>query len=250
MERIGQIATAATAAAEQPAQTGLKKPSESLLNTQRRQNFGVSAEQVNAMIAVLNKRWISQGWRAMEIKDSEPMALVWIEALNYSGVPYEHYAELYRMSVQLRATRLAQGLKCDDFSVDTMIACWSTLRHDLRDREIKAGRTLTGYAQSQCLNCYGTGIEIIMSDGYVSARPGCTHENIDPSERDTKGMEIVDQALRQAMPDDTAIDIIKRLRSWLAQDFVRAESDEQGRKAWAAQKILTHAERYCRANEK
>lgn len=110
-----------------------------------------------AMLTVLNKRWLSMGWRAMDKADSEPMALVWIEQLDNEKVPHTAYYELYSRSVGLRARRFEQGLKADDFSVDMMIACWPALRTELRQREIDAGRTLGANAASVCQRCDGSG---------------------------------------------------------------------------------------------
>lgn len=134
------------------------------------------------MLTVLNKRWISQGWRAMDKADSEPMALVFIEALNRENVPYQHYGELFQRSIGLRANRLANGLKCDDFSVDMMLACWPGLRDELKQREIDAGRTLPETAMSQCDRCLGcgSGMERIYDEqgNYLGVKKGCDHRPI------------------------------------------------------------------------
>lgn len=135
-----------------------------------------------AMLTVLNKRWISQGWRAMDKADSEPMALVFIEALNRENVPYQYYGELFQRSIALRSSRLAAGLKCEDFSVDLMLACWPVLREELHQREIDAGRTLPSTAQSQCERCLGSesGMERIYDENgdYLGVKKGCDHRPI------------------------------------------------------------------------
>jgi hypothetical protein len=203
-----------------------------------------------AMLTVLNKRWISQGWRAMDKEDAEPMALVFIEALDRESVPWRYYDELYQRACQLRASRIAQGLKADEFSVDLMVVCWSGLQKELREREIAAGRTLTGYAQSQCMDCYGTGIKIVRDvDGRkIGARPGCTHERIDPSERDMAGFEKCEQALRQPTPEETAVDICKRVSRQLHYELITAIDTLTEQKAWEASRTWAHAEKYCREN--
>jgi hypothetical protein len=128
------------------------------------------------MLTVLNKRWLSQGWRAMDPKDSEPMAVVFIEALNDAEVPYRHYDELYRRAVKMRAQRYSEGLKCDDFSVDMMIACWPSLRREIRQQEIDTGRTLTANAESICRHCLGTGWRPI-DDSQNAAVKKCDHSD-------------------------------------------------------------------------
>lgn len=127
------------------------------------------------MLNVLDKRWLSMGWRAMDPKDSEVMALVWIEILDRERVPYQHYEELYRRCVGLRARRLSQGLKCDDFSVEMMIACWPSLAAEIRERMVKEGRYLEQNAAAGCEKCYGTGMEVVPGKG---ARV-CKHGNGD-----------------------------------------------------------------------
>lgn len=118
------------------------------------------------------------GWRAMDPEDSEPMAVVWIEALNRAGIPRQSYLELYYRCIELRARRLTEGLECDGFSVDMMISCWPSLQKEIREREINAGRTLTSNAASGCPHCLGSGMR------YVDpANPGqgiegrCDHQN-------------------------------------------------------------------------
>ena len=127
------------------------------------------------MIAVLGKRWLSQGWRVMDEADSKPMALTFIELLNQHHIPYEHYEELWRRTVDLRARRLEQGMKCEDFSADLMIACWPSLKLEIRDRLIKEGKYLESNAPSDCDLCFGTGTEVVPGKG---ARP-CKHGNVE-----------------------------------------------------------------------
>jgi len=129
------------------------------------------------MLAVLNRRWLANGWRVMDPADSETMALVWIELLDRDRIPYQHYDELFRRAVDLRARRLENGLKCDDFSAEMMIACWPPLAAELHKRDIRSGRFLTPNAESDCPRCYGTGVErIIDADGKAWAKPGCDHD--------------------------------------------------------------------------
>ena len=119
---------------------------QSLTNTQQRKNLGVSREKIGAMLSVLNKRWLSKSWRAMDPEDSEPMALAFIEVLDKNSIPYEHYHALYLRALDLRIARLNQGLSCEDFSAELMAACWPALRTELNrqkttsiDKQIEMG---------------------------------------------------------------------------------------------------------------
>lgn len=201
------------------------------------------------MVAVLNKRWLSKGWRVMDIADSEPMALAWIEILNRSEIPYEHYFDLYRRSLDLRVRLLNKGQEADDFSADMMAACWPSLQIELRERDISAGRTLTTTAPSQCLRCYGTGMEAIYNEAgeKVGVRPGCLHEFIDESDPHMEGFAQAEAALKYQR-DETALEICMRIRKELAYEFVKEGDTDLGRKVWAASRTWVHAEKYVREN--
>lgn len=127
--------------------------------------MNVSRQKLAAMLTVLHKRWLTNGWRAMDPADAEPMALAWIDALDRAGVDYRRYNDLYHRMVKLRADRLAAGLPCDDFSVEMMIACWRQLRQEERDLDVAAGRYLPPVAASDCERCYGSGIEVVEGRG-------------------------------------------------------------------------------------
>lgn len=128
-------------------------------NIPQRQNLGIGREQITAMLAVLNKRWLSQGWRVMDPKDAEPMALAYIELLNEHKIPYEQYQTLYARAVGLRAARISEGKSCDDFSADLMIACWPALRTELNNaKTIGADKQLYGEAYTpECDWCLDLG---------------------------------------------------------------------------------------------
>ena len=121
----------------------------------------------------------------MDTKDSEPMAITWIESLNRHHVPYEYYMELYYRSIDLRIRRFDQGLNADDFSVDMMLACWNGrhgLREELQRADVESGRVLPSAAQSQCQRCHGldAGMEDIYDDNgrRLGSRKGCDHRPI------------------------------------------------------------------------
>lgn len=125
----------------------------------------VSRQKLAAMLTVLHKRWLSNGWRALDPADAEPMALAWIDALDRARVPHRYYNELYHRAIELRSRRLSNGLGCDDFSVEMMIACWHTLSDELRNADIQTGRYLPATAASDCDRCYGSGVEIVEGRG-------------------------------------------------------------------------------------
>lgn len=131
------------------------------------------------MLNVLNKRWLSMGWRVMDPQDSEAMALVWIESLDRERIPFHHYDELYRRSVRLRSHRLWKGLQCDDFSVEMMIACWPPLVQEIREREKAERRFLPPNAESTCELCFGSGMrkKINEKDPKLSGFVPCDHGN-------------------------------------------------------------------------
>lgn len=176
--------------------------------------------------------------------DSVPMALVWIESLDRAGVPYQQYDELYQRSVALRAQRSAQGLKTDDFSVDLMIACWPSLKTELNERAIAEGRTLSATAPTQCLRCFGTGMERMFDENgnEKGVRPGCLHEHVDTSDPGTAGLQ---DALAAARQGESARDILIRLGALAAADWLTLSGPAADR-VWRGIGILTRAERYVR----
>lgn len=160
MERISN----SLPATNQQITNGSQQLTTSSASIPPRQSLGISQEKINAMLAVLNKRWLTNGWRIMNPEDSETMALAFIECLNMQNIPHEHYQELYRRSVELRARRLEQGLKTEDFSVDLMLAAWPALKAEIRERDIAAGIRST--AASDCDLCYGAGMRNIDGNGF------------------------------------------------------------------------------------
>lgn len=148
---------------EQLTQNGSTSITKSSASTPPRRNLGISREKITAMLNVLNKRWLTQGWRVMDKADAEIMAIAWIEVLDQYKVPHDQYAELYRRCLELRSRRLSNGLKCEDFSAELMVASWigeHGLRAELRQRQIDERRSLPATAESDCERCYGSGIEV------------------------------------------------------------------------------------------
>jgi hypothetical protein len=240
MEKISKIMAAPLPSSE------LQTTQRSSPSTLLRQSLGLSREKLTAMLDVLKARWQTRGWHAMSREDSEPMAIEFIRELDRHEIPWQHYRELYQRSLDLRARRIAQGLAADDFSADMMVACWPSLRQDLHEREVAAGRTLTAQAQTQCLDCFGTGTQIIRDaeGNKIGARPGCKHEaQAREVEETMDGFAMAEAALRQPAREETALDICRRVRRDLAKDYL---ADVEG--AWEAQTTWLHAERYVREN--
>lgn len=110
------------------------------------------------MLNVLNKRWLTMGWRVMDRDDAEVMAIAWIEFMDTQKIPHEHYAELYKRALELRTRRLNAGMKCEDFSAELMAAGWPSLADELRQKRIRSGRFLESNAASDCELCFGSGM--------------------------------------------------------------------------------------------
>jgi hypothetical protein len=220
------------------------------MDTRQRRSLGVSREKVAAMMSVLNFRWLSKGWHVMDKKDCEPMALAFIMTLDEAGVPARHYRELYLRSVKVRATRFELGLKCEDFSADLMVACWPALQEEIRTGQNASGRSLSASAPTQCLRCYGTGMEQIYdTDGRrLGVRPGCAHEHVDESDPHLDGFE---EALARAKAhhhEETALDICKRIRLELTHSYVTGATENDRTAALAALQKWNRVERYVREN--
>lgn len=143
-------------------------------NSPQKPNLNVSREKIAAMSEVLGKRWLSKGWRPMEGDDAKFMALAFIELLDVAKIPFEHYNELYRRSIKLRADRLSKGLECEEFEAELMIACWPELKHELEQSDINSGRLLVDHVAEGCGMCHGTGMWNPDGEGM---RNGCPHSS-------------------------------------------------------------------------
>ena len=156
MERFDKIAQTA----RQQISNGSTAIATSSPSTPPRQNLGISREKITAMLNVLNKRWLTMGWRVMDKADAEVMAIAWIEFLDAQKIPHEHYAELYKRALDTRTRRLNAWLKCEDFSAELMAAGWPSLADELRRKRIEEKRYLPETAVSDCDLCHGSGYEI------------------------------------------------------------------------------------------
>jgi hypothetical protein len=116
----------------------------------------------------------------MDPKDSEPMALVWIEIMDKSEIPWQHYTDLYLKAMAVRMQAQRDGEQMPHFSAELMAGCWPELREEIRQREIENGRTLTGHAETQCPLCFGTGKEYRFENGQPVGVTGKTCDHNGP----------------------------------------------------------------------
>lgn len=196
-------------------------------------------------------RWrLNCGWNPWDDLTQEAAIASFVHSLDRENVPEIYYGELYERVIELRKKALVNGKEIPRFGVELMLACWHQLRVEIREREIERGRTLTGQAQSQCLDCEGTGMQIRRdAQGKALGRkPGCTHESFEEGERTMDGFEVVEEALRRPTPEETALDILKRLSRSVHYELITAIDGATEEKMWAVSRILAHATKYCREN--
>jgi hypothetical protein len=127
---------------------------------------------MQAMTSVLNRRWLSMGWRIQAPEDSDPMAIAFITTLDTMNVPYRHYDELYDRTIAVRAKRIAHGLSSEDFSADLMLSCWPQLAEDIHNREIDRKRLLPPDPEDICQLCFATGMADCNGRGFAPC-PKC-----------------------------------------------------------------------------
>jgi hypothetical protein len=195
------------------------------------------------------------GWTVRTATELDPTIRVWHEALCEYQIPPRHFNELYKRALNVRQAKLQIGAR-DVPNIDAalLISQWTGphgLEADLRKREVESGRLLTTTAPSQCLRCYGTGMETIYdkeTGQKLGVRPGCNHEYIDESDPSTAGLEDAMHAVRYNVQEETAIGICTRVRAELQYLVNTAPTDEQWRTAWNAYATWVRAERYCKNN--
>lgn len=197
---------------------------------------------------VLDRWRLNQGWNPWD-NDTQMAAIKsYVYTLDAEQVPLTAYMELYERSLRSRVTAMQHGKQLPNFGVELMLAEWlgpHGLKKELQQREIDAGRTLTGYAESRCPKCDGTGMERVLDpQGRPTVRKGCQHEHIEPEEATMAGFDAVRAAAGQSVPE-TATQIVKRLRAELARDWAASEHDpEAARAAWVGQRTLRRIEQH------
>jgi ribosomal protein L44E len=104
----------------------------------------------------------------------------WLEILEVSGVPVEHYEACYRAARQSQIERAALGEEVLPLSADDLAVEWIKIRNLNAEIERQSVKMLAEVNPRHCLRCYGTGKEE-MSDG--TSRAGCAHLPVSEEEQ-------------------------------------------------------------------
>lgn len=194
------------------------------------------------MSSVLAKMYLNRGWRPMEPKDAEAMALVWIETLDRHDVPYRHYETLYQRALDLRI-KMRQDGEDDppDLNAELLATQWKGLQNDIRQREVDAGRTLTSHAQTLCPRCFGTNFEYRFENDQPIGVTGkaCQHDDVGETDAIAVPLDAFEAAHAQVRlrvveqakaAEETAAQILRRLGSDLFD--MADESTDQGEREY------------------
>jgi hypothetical protein len=125
-------------------------------------DIGIPVEQQQSMGDVFDRWRLNQGWNPWDDTTQDLAIASWCHTLDREEIPYTAYSELYERVLKRRSSAITAGKDVPKFGVELMIAEWDGeygLRNELRQREVDAGRTLSGNAESQCPRCFGTGLE-------------------------------------------------------------------------------------------
>lgn len=124
-------------------------------------------KKLAAMMAIINKRWLTMGWRMLEVEDARIMAQAWIEVFDAAGIPPECYAELYRRTLIYNSSCIANNLEIKQFNAELMIAVWKMYKAEIM-AVLNLQKPEPKLPKSECNKCFGTRIEIVEAKG---ARP-------------------------------------------------------------------------------
>lgn len=195
---------------------------------------------------VLDRWRLNLGRNLSDDKTQLATIASYVHSLDRERVPASAYAELYERVLTLRADALRAGKQVPQFGVELMLSCWPSLRSDLREREIRAGRTLTETAESGCPRCYGTGKEHRYDDAgkMLGVRSGCKHEHLDTDDPHTNGFDSARESTACDYHEETAVEICTRIRREIAFIIIRSNDKQERTRAWAAAATWLHAERY------
>jgi len=119
------------------------------------------------LFSVINKARLVNGWTMRTAQELDPTIRVWHEALDLYSIPTTAYDELFHRALDVRQFKMRSGETVPLLDAALLISQWEGphgLKAVYREREIKAGRTLTGYAGSHCPRCLGTGLEYRFDD--------------------------------------------------------------------------------------
>jgi hypothetical protein len=109
----------------------------------------------------------------------EAMAVEWERHLTRHGVPTEAFDTLYESAIELRIQDRNEKRSTGPFDIEDLCAPWDGMKSLFADKKIE--RSAEG-----CQRCFGSLFEVIMVEGYKTARP-CNHqpllEGAKPNER-------------------------------------------------------------------
>jgi len=108
-----------------------------------------------------------KNWSILEAAEAEIIGLVWIGFLDDYGIPADAYERLYRRAVDARIARIRDGRDAGDLTAEALVACWTGpngLKAEIEAERVKAGRTLTANAETQCPKCFGSNFEYLFDE--------------------------------------------------------------------------------------
>ena len=120
------------------------------------------------------------GWATRTAQELDPTIRVWSEAFSLYSIPVTAYQELYQRAFDLRQSKMQSTGDAPQMDATLLVSQWTGphgLQADLRQREVAAGRTLTGNAESVCSLCDGTGWAKIDPADWKAPVKRCTHGN-------------------------------------------------------------------------
>lgn len=138
----------------------------------------LSREQHAALFAVINKSRMLNGWQTRTAQELDQTIRTWGEMMNSYSIPISAYPDLYRRAFDVRQEKLRVANNVPQMDATLLVSQWTGpygLKNELKQREIDAGRTLPGNAESQCPKCYGTGYKTIQQGSY-SGTVKCDHD--------------------------------------------------------------------------
>jgi hypothetical protein len=130
---------------------------------------------------------LAKGWNGYDRRTQDLAVQTWFEILNTEKIPPAAYDELYRRACSFQAAVIQSGREAPEMSAQLMLACWigeNGLLAEIKRHEIEARNRLPETAKSQCVRCFGTGMEYVYSASgeRLGSRPGCKHEALKPGE--------------------------------------------------------------------
>lgn len=134
-------------------------------------------EQRKILIEIVNKVRILKCWDILPADKALTYANTWGEILLSNQIPSEYWHRLYRMCVDHQVFCRDKGLEVPDITADLMVFRWKVLKEQLKEEEIKRGRTLGANAESICRHCFGSGWREVTEGDYKAVKK-CNHEEV------------------------------------------------------------------------